>query len=56
MDLRKNNFAAHQESCKVFFFNFFIDTFVFLAIPGLQLRLTTSLFSNLDSTLETNSQ
>jgi hypothetical protein len=28
---------------------FFIDTFVSLAIPSLQLRLTTSLFSNLDS-------
>jgi hypothetical protein len=35
---------------------FFIDTFVSLAIPSLQLRLTTSLFSNLDSTLKTNTQ
>jgi hypothetical protein len=35
---------------------FFIDTFVPLAIPSLQLRLTTSLFSNLDSTLKTNTQ
>jgi hypothetical protein len=35
---------------------FFIDTFVSLAIPSLQLRLTTSLFSNLDSKLKTNSQ
>jgi hypothetical protein len=33
---------------------FFIDTFVSLAIPSLQLRLTTSLFSNLDSKLKTN--
>jgi hypothetical protein len=31
-----------------------IDTFVSLAIPSLQLRLTTSLFSNLDSKLKTN--
>jgi hypothetical protein len=38
------------------FFFFFIDTFVSLAIPSLQLRLTTSLFSNLDSKLENNSQ
>jgi hypothetical protein len=38
------------------FFIFFIDTFVSLAIPSLQLRLTTSLFSNLDSTLKTNNQ
>jgi hypothetical protein len=29
---------------------------VSLAIPSLQLRLTTSLFSNLDSKLKTNSQ
>jgi hypothetical protein len=36
--------------------SFFIDTFVSLAIPSLQLRLTTSLFSNLDSTLKTNTQ
>jgi hypothetical protein len=35
---------------------FFIDSFVSLAIPSLQLRLTTSLFSNLDSTLKTNTQ
>jgi hypothetical protein len=35
---------------------FFIDTFVSLAIPSLQLRLTTNLFSNLDSTLKTNTQ
>jgi hypothetical protein len=35
---------------------FFIDTFVSLAIPSLQLRLMTSLFSNLDSKLKTNSQ
>jgi hypothetical protein len=35
---------------------FFIDTFVSLANPSLQLRLTTSLFSNLDSALKTNSQ
>jgi hypothetical protein len=35
---------------------FFIDTFVSFAIPSLQLRLTTSLFSNLDSTLKTNTQ
>jgi hypothetical protein len=35
---------------------FFIDTFVSLAIPSLQLRLTTSLLSNLDSTLKTNTQ
>jgi hypothetical protein len=35
---------------------FFIDTFVSLAIPSLQLRLTTSLFSNLDSKLKTNTQ
>jgi hypothetical protein len=33
---------------------FFIDTFVFLAIPSLQHRLITSLFSNLYSTLKTN--
>jgi hypothetical protein len=37
-------------------FLFFIDTFVSLAIHSLQLRLTTSLFSNLDSKLKTNSQ
>jgi hypothetical protein len=37
--------------------NFFlIDTYVSLASPSLQLRLTTSLFSNLDSTLKTNTQ
>jgi hypothetical protein len=35
---------------------FFINTFVSLAIPSLQLRLTTSLFSNVDSKLKTNSQ
>jgi hypothetical protein len=35
---------------------FFIDTFVSLAIHSLQLRLTTSLFSNLDSKPKTNSQ
>jgi hypothetical protein len=35
---------------------FFFDTFVSLAIPSLQLRLTTSLFSNLDSKLKNNSQ
>jgi hypothetical protein len=35
---------------------FLIDTFVSLAIPSLQLGLTTSLFSNLDSTLKTNTQ
>jgi hypothetical protein len=34
----------------------FFDTFVSLAISSLQLRLTTSLFSNLDSKLRTNSQ
>jgi hypothetical protein len=34
----------------------FINTLVSLAIPSLQLRPTTSLFSNLDSTLKTNSQ
>jgi hypothetical protein len=33
------------------FLIFFIDIFVSLAIPSLQLRLTTSLFSNLDSQL-----
>jgi hypothetical protein len=33
-----------------------IDTFVSLTVPSLQLRLTTSLFSNLDSNLKTNSQ
>jgi hypothetical protein len=37
-------------------FFIFIDTFASLAIPSLQLRLTTSLFSNLDSKLKTNSQ
>jgi hypothetical protein len=36
-----------------FFFNWHL---VSLAIPSLQLRLTTSLFSNLDSTLKTNTQ
>jgi hypothetical protein len=39
-----------------YYFFFFIDTFMSLAIPSLQLRLTTSLFSNLDSKLKTNSQ
>jgi hypothetical protein len=34
----------------------FINTFVSFAIPSLQLRLTTSLFSNLDSKLKTNTQ
>jgi hypothetical protein len=34
----------------------FIDTFVSVAIPSLQLRLTTRLFSNLDSKLKTNAQ
>jgi hypothetical protein len=34
----------------------FIDTFVSLAIPSLQFRLTTSSFSNLNSTLKTNTQ
>jgi hypothetical protein len=33
---------------------FIIDAFVSLAIPSLQLRLTTSLFSSLDSKLKTN--
>jgi hypothetical protein len=33
-----------------------IDTFVCLAIPSLQLRLTTALFSNLDSALKSNTQ
>jgi hypothetical protein len=41
---------------KTYFTVFFIDTFVSLAIPSLQLRLITSLFSNLDSKLKTNSQ
>jgi hypothetical protein len=35
---------------------FFIDTLVSLAIPSLQHKLTTSLFSNLDSTPKTNIQ
>jgi hypothetical protein len=35
---------------------FFIDIFVSLAVPSLQLSLTTSLFSNLDSKLKTNTQ
>jgi hypothetical protein len=35
---------------------FFFYTFVYLAIPSLQLRLTTSLFSNLHSKLKANSQ
>jgi hypothetical protein len=35
---------------------FFIDAFVSLAIPSLQLRLNISFFSNLDSKLKTNSQ
>jgi hypothetical protein len=39
-----------------FFLSFFFDTFVSLAIPSLQLRLTTSLFSNLYSKLKTNTQ
>jgi hypothetical protein len=47
------HFSVYSEC---FFFYFFIDTFVSLAIPSLQLRLTTSLFSNLDSKLKTNSQ
>jgi hypothetical protein len=34
--------------------SFFISTFVSLAIQSLQLGLTTSLFSNLDSTRELN--
>jgi ABC-type microcin C transport system permease subunit YejE len=43
------------------FFPFFIiiiiiNTLVSLPIPGLQLRLTTSSFSNLDSTLKANTQ
>jgi hypothetical protein len=37
-------------------FIFVVDTFVSLAIHSLQRRLTTSLFSNLDSKLKTNSQ
>jgi hypothetical protein len=47
------NVCSEAESAIQFFF---IDTFVSLAIPSLQLRLTTSLFSNLDSKLKTNSQ
>jgi hypothetical protein len=39
-----------------FVYIFFIDIFVSPAIPSLQLRLTTSLFSNLDSKLRTNTQ
>jgi hypothetical protein len=39
-----------------FFYFFSIDTFASLAIPSLQLRLTTSLFSNLDSKLKTKTQ
>jgi hypothetical protein len=34
----------------------FFDAFVPLAIASLQLRLTTTLFSNLDSALKTNTQ
>jgi hypothetical protein len=40
----------------IFIPHFFIDTHVSLAIPSLQLRLTTSLFANLDSKLKTNTQ
>jgi hypothetical protein len=40
----------------VSFLYIFFYTCVCLAIPSLQLRLTTSLFSNLDSKLKTNSQ
>jgi hypothetical protein len=43
-------------SSRISFFIIIIDTFVSLAIPSLQLRLTTSLFSNLDSRLKTNTQ
>jgi hypothetical protein len=35
---------------------FFLLTSLCLAIPSLQLRLTTNLFSNLDSKLKTNTQ
>jgi hypothetical protein len=48
-----SNFILH---CMYSTLIFFIDTFVSLAVPSLQLRLTTSLFSNLDSKLKTNSQ
>jgi hypothetical protein len=44
----------HIGSMKITFV--FIDTFVSLAIPSLQLRLTTNLFSNLDYKLKTNRQ
>jgi hypothetical protein len=56
-----NNVTLHshlfnEELRPLFYFFFILDTFVSLAIPSLQLRLTTSLFSNLDSKLKTNSQ
>jgi hypothetical protein len=47
---------VHYYILYYYYYFFFIDTFVSLAIPSLQLRLTTSLFSNLDSTLKPNIQ
>jgi hypothetical protein len=47
------NTRSHDQLYNYIFF--FIDTFVSLAIPSLQLRLTTSLFYNFDSKLKTNS-
>jgi hypothetical protein len=54
--LTKSNLKIFQISNVLEKQVFFIDTIVSLAIPGLQLRLTTSLFSDLDSKLRTNSQ
>jgi hypothetical protein len=50
-------YSAHWNGLQAkYVFFFIIDTFVSLAIPSLQLGLTTSLFYNLDSKLKTNSQ
>jgi hypothetical protein len=48
--------AVHPFTFHWIYVFFIIDTFVSLAIPSLQRRLTTSLFLNLDSTLETKTQ
>jgi hypothetical protein len=48
--------AKYYVKVAIFLCFSYIATFVSLVIPSLQLRLATSLFSNLDSKLKANSQ
>jgi hypothetical protein len=54
--LRSYKTSVYIQTARHYIPEDFFNTFVSLAIPSLQLRLTTSLFSNLDSKLKTNSQ